>query len=476
MSGSAVPKREAPYDLVVIGGGSAGLVASDFAARLGARVALIEAHRIGGDCTWTGCVPSKALLRAARAAHEVRTAGRFGIVAPSAQVDMGRVVAHVRRAVQAVYTMETPDVLAERGIEVFIGHTEFADATAVRVGERTLHARRFLITTGAGAAVPPIPGLADVPFLTYENIFENERLPAHLLVIGAGPVGLELALAHQRLGAAVTVVAEELLPQEEREVRDFVQALLADEGIRLVRATVAAARRAAGAIALDTSAGEFRGDLLLVATGRTPNVEGLCLERAGISFDRSGIAVNRFLRTAARHIFAAGDVTGGPQFTHYAAWQAFQAARNALLPGRSAGTTALVPRVTFLDPEVAHVGLGEAEARARYEDDVCVHRRPMAAVDRAIADDETRGYLKIVARRNGRLLGATAIASHAGELIGELALALRHRLSLDDVAATIHAYPTRTTATQQLAADAAVDRFRAGLMGRAVLGLARLGR
>lgn len=476
MSRAGASKREAPYDLVVIGGGSAGLVAADFAARLGARVALIEAHRIGGDCTWTGCVPSKALLRAARAAHDVRTAEHFGVVAPLAQVDMPRVVAHVQRAVQAVYAMETPDILAGRGITVLIGHAEFTDATSLRVRERTLRARRFLVATGARAAVPPIPGLADVPFLTYENIFEHERLPARLLVIGAGPIGLELGFAYQRLGALVTVVAEELLPQEEPEVRDFVRAVLADEGLQLVRASVVSARRNGGGIVLDTSAGEVRGDLLLVATGRTPNVEGLCLERAGISFDRRGVAVDRFLRTSARHVLAAGDVTGGPQFTHYAAWQAFQAARNALLPGRSAGTTTLVPRVTFLDPEVAHVGMAEAEARVRFQNDVCVHRRPMAAVDRAIADGQTRGYLKIVARRNGRLLGATAVASHAGELIGELSLALRHGLTLDDVAATIHPYPTLSTATQQVAADAALDRFRSGLVGRAALRLARLGR
>jgi pyruvate/2-oxoglutarate dehydrogenase complex dihydrolipoamide dehydrogenase (E3) component len=465
-----------PYDLVVIGAGSGGLVAADFAARLGANVALVEGHRIGGDCTWTGCVPSKALLKAARVAHDVRAAGRYGIEAGPPTAHLGRVRDYVQSAIATVYAAESPDVLRQRGIDVVEGHAEFTSAQAISVGGRTLAGRRFLICAGARAAVPPITGLGDVPYLTYEQVFDNDRLPSHLLVLGAGPIGLELALAYRRLGADVTVLGQDVLPCEEPEVRAFVAELLVAEGIRLVLGSAQSARRDGAAIVVESTAGPQRGDLLLVATGRRPNSDRLALEKAGVAVSGAAVVVDRHLRTSQRHIFAAGDVTGGAQFTHYAAWQAFQATRNALLPGSAAGVTDLVPRVTFLDPEIAHVGLGEADARRIHGDHLRVHRKTMATVDRAVADGDTKGFLTIVTGKGDRLIGATAVAARAGELIAELALAMRHKLTLADVAGTIHPYPTWATGLQQLAADVSIERFLSSGAGRLALRLSGFGK
>lgn len=463
------------YDLVVIGAGSGGLVGATFAARLGARVALVERHRIGGDCTWTGCVPSKALLKAARVAHEVRRAADYGIVGEPARTDMAKVAAYVRQAIAAVYAAEDPAALARQGIVVVAGAAEFVDAHTVRAGAHTLTARRVLICTGARPAVPPLPGLSEGSFLTYEHFFENERLPRHLLVLGAGPIGLEMALAYRRLGAEVTVVGEQVLPREDPDVQAAVVESLQREGLHLQRSTVTAVRRAGGETTLVTPQGDVTGDLLLVATGRRPNVEGMALERAGVVSARRGIGVDRYLRTNVPHIYAAGDVAGGYQFTHFAGWQAFHAVRNALLPGRSTAVTDVVPWVTFLDPEVAHVGLTEADARARYGDRVQVLRQDMARTDRAVADGEAVGFVKVVAQAGGRILGASVVASRAGELIGEFALAMRHGLRLADLAGTIHAYPTWATGLQQVASDGATDQFLRSAGGRLALRWAGLG-
>ena len=343
---------------------------------------------------------------------------------------MARVAAHVKQAIEGAYAAERPSVLAQKGIDVVEGAPEFLDRHTVRVGDRALEARRFLICTGARPAIPAIPGLSDVPYVTYERWFENERLPEHLLVLGAGPMGLEMALAYRRLGADVSVVGEELLGREEPEVRSFVAEMLGREGVRFLQGVVREVGHDGARFTVAAGDGELEGDTLLVATGRKPNVEGLRLERAGVAHGASGVTVDRYLRTNVRHVYAAGDVVGGPQFTHLAGWQAFQAVRNALLPGRASGVPAVVPWVTFLDPEVARVGLAEAEARVRYGDGVRVHRWDMARSDRAIADDEAQGFIKVVARPDGRVLGASVVASRAGELIGEYALAIQHDLRL----------------------------------------------
>ncbi len=371
------------FDLVIIGAGSGGLTAAAFAAKIGARVALIEKDRIGGDCTWTGCVPSKALLKAARVAHEVRTSSRFGIAANPPVVDMTKVRAYVRQAIQQVYRFESPEELAKQGIDLIQGSGQFVDATNIRVGEQLIQAKTFLLTTGARPRIPPIAGLSEVPFVTYEKIFDNDRLPRSMIVVGAGPVGMEMAQAYQRLGAQVSLVADRLLPKDEPEVREVMQRVFEREGIRLVRGRARSARKDGDEIVVSTDGEEARGDLLLIACGRKPAVDGLDLENAGVIYSEEGVPVDDQLRTNVKNIYAAGDVTGGYQFTHFAGWQAFQAVRNALLPGSTSGLTDLVPWVTFTDPEVAHVGLTEDQARARFGESIQVRHWDISRTDRA---------------------------------------------------------------------------------------------
>lgn len=464
--------RSPEFDLIIIGGGSAGLTGARFGAKLGVRVALVEKHRIGGDCTWTGCVPSKALLKAAKLAHEARRASAYGIDVSSPTTDMRRVRQYIERAQATVYAEESPEVLEQSGIHVVHGAASFVDPNTLRVGERTLSARYIVVCTGARPATPPVPGLADVPYVTYETIFQNEVLPAHLVVLGAGPIGLELAQAYRRLGAEVTVIGEEFLPREEPEARRVVERVLVNEGIRCLQGRASSVRREGSRIAIGTTTGEVAGDMLLVATGRRPNVSGLDLERAGIAYSEKGIVVDEHLRTHAPSVYAAGDVIGGAQFTHLAGWQCFQAVRNALLPGAARGVAPVVPAVTFVDPEVAGVGLSEAAARERFPD-VEVFSWDMAHADRAVCDGEMEGFVKVVTRGGRRIVGATIVASRAGEMIGELALAIQHGLVLADLAATIHAYPTWSMAIQQLAAAAAVDDFVGGPAGRLAMKLSR---
>ena len=331
------------FDLVIIGAGSGGLTAAGFAAQLGAKVALVEKNRIGGDCTWTGCVPSKALLKAAKIAHEVRTASRFGISANPPIVEMAKVRAYVRQAIQQVYRFEGPEDLRKQGIEVIQGAGRFVDASTIVVDEQLVRSKSFLLATGARPRIPPIAGLNEVPFVTYEQLFDNDRLPRAMIVVGGGPIGMEMAQAYQRLGAQVTVVADRLLPKEEPEVREVMQRVFEREGVRFVWGRAKSARKEGDEIIVATDREEARGDLLLIASGRKPTVAGLDLEKAGVSYSEDGIPVDDRLRTNVKNIYAAGDVTGGYQFTHFAGWQAFQAARNALLPGSNSGLTDLVP-------------------------------------------------------------------------------------------------------------------------------------
>lgn len=461
------------FDIAIIGAGSAGLTGATFAAKLGVRVALIEKNRIGGDCTWTGCVPSKAIIKAARIAHEARRAAHFGVDVGKVQTDMKRVREYVRKTIARIYEMERPEILKQRGITAMHGAAEFIDAHTIRTENRTISASRVIVCTGARPVVPPIEGLGDVPFSTYETLFDNDRMPAHFMVIGAGPIGLEMALAYRRLGAEVTVIGREVLPKEEPEVRSFLENRFQREGIRCESGSVQAVYSRTDTIELETTEGTIHGDMLFVATGRRPNVEGLRLENAGVEYSDRGITVDAHLRTSSKTIYAAGDVTGGMQFTHLAGWQCFQAVRNALLPGNAAGFSTVVPAVTFVDPEIARVGMVEAEARKIHGEGIQVHRWDLSEADRAICDGEATGFIKIITRSDRRILGATIVASRAGEMIAEIALAMQSDLKLDDIAATIHAYPTWSTAVQLLAADAAVADFLAGTSGKFALEVGR---
>ena len=470
------------YDLAIIGAGSGGIVAATFAARAGARVALIEKHRVGGDCTWTGCVPSKALLKAAKVAHQARTAARFGLRAALEPVDLKAVMGHVRQSIRRVYQYESPEVLRGKGIDLIMGQARFADPQTLDVASRDgaemrLAAKNILICAGARAAIPDVAGLTDVPAINYETVFDIEVLPARLLVLGGGPIGVEMAQAFARLGSRVQLFQRQprLLPRDEPEASDVLADCLRQEGVTLhLGAAVTGVKKSAEDITLRTERGEYTGDALLVAAGRRPNVDTMALEQAGVPYTAGGIPVDDHLRTRVKHIYAAGDVIGGPQFTHYAGFQAFHAARNALFPGSSKGVVPSVPWATFTDPEVAHAGLTEAEARRTYGDDIGARLWPMEHVDRAVTEGDTAGFIKVVHRKDGTVVGATVVAERGGEVIHEWAMAIAHTWKISDLSGTIHVYPTYSIANQQLASEYAIEAFFGGTFGKILKGLSGL--
>lgn len=466
--------KEERYDFVILGAGSVGLIAAEFAAKLGVRVALIERDRIGGDCTWTGCVPSKALIKAAKVAQTVRTAGRFGIQTAEPITDMPAVRDHLRGAIDSIYAGTTPEALERKGIQVVLGSASFIDPHLIAVGERRLRAAKILIATGASPAVPAVAGLSAVRYSTYRDIFDRDALPSSLIVLGGGPIGVELAQAYQRLGTAVTVFAPHLLPREEPEVAEVLGTVLRREGVRIVPERLLSVEQSAGGITARSETACIEGEVLLVAAGRVPTVDGLRLDVAGIHIAKRGVQVDTRLRSSVPHIFAAGDVTGGEQYSHLAGWQGFQAARNALLPGSASGMPSALPRVTFTDPEVASVGATEAAARASNNGDVAVRTWPIAREDRAVCDGDLDGFLKIITTRSGTILGSTIVGHRAGDIISEVALAMQHRIGVSGVAGSVHAYPTYASGLQLLASEMAVDALLSGAKGKVVRSLARL--
>jgi pyruvate/2-oxoglutarate dehydrogenase complex dihydrolipoamide dehydrogenase (E3) component len=462
------------YEMVIIGAGAGGLIAAGFAVKLGARVALVEKDRIGGDCTWIGCVPSKALLKVAKIAHHVRTASQYGIMSQAPVTDMAKMHEYLDAAIQHIYKPTTPEALRQKGMDVHLGPARFADKESIIVGDQTLRSKYFLITTGARPYIPPISGLDSVPCLTYERIFDNKRLPRSMIVVGGGPIGAEISQAYQRLGCQVTVVADRLLPKEDPDVRQLLQEVFEREGVRFVWGRATSARKDGETIVVSTGGEEARGEILLIASGRRPNLEGLDLEKAGVQYSEKGITIDDRLRTTARNIYAAGDVVGGYQFSHFAGWQAFQAVRNALLPGSSSGFADVVPRITFTDPEVAHVGLTEEQARSQFGDGIAISRWDLSRVDRAVCDNDLNGFIKIIAKNDGSILACTIVAERAGETINEVSVAMKQGLKIDDIAGTIHAYPTYSTGLQLLLTEMSLERFLSGTSGkiiRAVSGL-----
>ena len=465
------------YDLAIIGAGSAGLTAAGFAAQLGVRVALLEKYRIGGDCTWTGCVPSKTLLKVAKVAHQMRFANRYGLTPSEATVDLKSVMSHVRNVVAQVYQHESPEGLRANGIDVFLGNVRFLDPHTLSVGETTLAAHHILIATGARPFIPRITGLDGVDYLTYENIWNLKHLPKHLLVVGAGPIGCEMAQAFSRLGAKVTLIeaGERMLPRDDPAASKVLAEVFTNEGMDLrFHVAVERAWQNADGIHLAAGAEEFVGDGLLVAVGRHPDVGSLALEQAGVAYSGHGIEVDDQLRTTQRHIYAAGDCTGSYQFTHYAGWQAAMAVRNALLPGAAKGVSDRVPWTTFTDPEVAHIGLTEDEARKKFGNVMTTCEWSMERVDRARAEGDTAGFLKLVHKKDGTLLGATIVCGRAGEMIHEWIVAMEKGLKVGDLAQVIHVYPTYSTVSMQAAADIRVAQLLGGTSGRIIRSLAHL--
>lgn len=453
------PEPAERYNLVVLGGGTAGLVTAAGAAGLGAKVALVEREMLGGDCLNVGCVPSKSLLRSARAAAQVRDAGRFGVRVPNGwQVDFAAVMDRMRRIRADLSPHDSAARFKGLGIDVFLGAGRFTAAGVVEVAGKALRYRRAVIATGARAHRPTTPGLAEAGFLTNESVFALTELPRRLAVIGAGPIGCELAQAFARFGSQVTVVGNrpQVLPREDREAADRVEKALLRDGITLALGCEVARVEMRGCVkVLHLTCGEGTKELavdeILVGAGRVPNVDGLNLEGIGVAFDpRTGVAVDDRLRTTNARVYAAGDVCSRYKFTHAADAMARVVIRNALFKGRAKATALTIPWCTYTDPEIAHVGLYEHEAAERgvaYR----VFTQELSRVDRAILDGEDEGFVKVLVHPSkDTILGATVVAAHAGDLISELTLAMVGRLGLGTIAETIHPYPTQGEAIKMV--------------------------
>jgi pyruvate/2-oxoglutarate dehydrogenase complex dihydrolipoamide dehydrogenase (E3) component len=453
-------------DICVIGGGSGGLSVAAAAAVLGVPVVLVERHKMGGDCLNTGCVPSKALLAAAKRAELMRGAGVFGISAPIIDVDFAKVHEHVQRVIAAIAPTDSAERFAGLGVRVIKGHAKFKDRKTVVVGEDyEIRARRFVIATGSTAALPPIPGIDGGPYLTNDTVFNLTERPDRLIIIGAGPIGLEMAQAFRRLGSEVTVLeAAAPLAKDEPECAAIVLDRLEREGV-VIRAgvNVTGVKHAIGsaAVTFDGGGGEetVEGRYLLIAAGRKPTTDGLNLEAAGVRYDRSGIFVNKKLKTANRRIYAIGDVAAKQlQFTHAANYHAGLVIRNALFRLPVKVNNGVIPWVTYTDPELAQTGMTEAQARARGKK-IRVLRWPYHDNDRAQAERETHGHIKVITDRKGKILGATIVGAQAGELIAMWTLAIAQGLNIRALTGIVLPYPTLS----EIGKRAAIDYFTPSL-------------
>jgi pyruvate/2-oxoglutarate dehydrogenase complex dihydrolipoamide dehydrogenase (E3) component len=445
------------FDIVVIGGGSGGLVVAAGGATLGAKVALVERHRLGGDCLWYGCVPSKTLIKSARIAYEMRHADRWALATGDPAPQIARVMERVRAVIGQIEPNDSPERFRGLGVDVIFGEGRFVSPGAFEVAGRTLTGKTFVIATGSRPQVPPVPGLDTVPYLTNETVFDlREQVPS-LVVLGGGPIGSELAQAFRRLGSEVSVIQRgpRILPREDPDLAKVVHEQMAAEGVRFhFDATLARVSGRAGDIAVTVKgkAGEqtLQATHLLLAAGRQLNTENLGLDAAGVAMDGGRIVVDDRLRTSQPHIYVAGDAAGGLQFTHLAEHHAGIVLRHAIFHLKWTKPSRVLPWCTYTDPELARVGLSETEAKQKGIDHR-VYRFPFEEIDRARAEGEIEGFAKIVTDPKGRLLGAAIVGPHAGELIAEYGLALTKGMAAKDISGVIHTYPTLASISRRVA-------------------------
>lgn len=450
------------YDLIVIGGGTAGLVAAAGGASLGARVALVERDRLGGDCLFRGCVPTKTLVKSARVVKIAREAERFGVRVDGYEVDFPAVMARMNRVIERASAHDDPQRFRDLGVDVSLGdEAHFAAPDEVVVGGKSLTGRSVIVATGSQPTAPPVDGLEGVGYLDNVKALQLERLPRSMVIIGSGPIGCEFAQIFARLGSEVSVISSSPLPlpKEDPEIGEVLLRCLEAEGVAFYGGYRAeSARREGGekvVVARDSGDGAevpLRAEEILVAAGRAPTADPLKLENAGITLEGKGLRVDERLKTTSPgNVYAAGDITGKYLFTHVAEYQGRHAVRNALFPVKSRADHATVPWTTFTDPEVARVGMTEAEARELYGRDVRVFRKPFVEVDRALADGETAGLVKLVTLPGGKILGGHIIGPDAGNLIHEVVLAMARGIPVGVLSQTIHVYPTLAQANQRAA-------------------------
>jgi pyruvate/2-oxoglutarate dehydrogenase complex dihydrolipoamide dehydrogenase (E3) component len=453
------PKPASTYNLVVIGAGTAGLVCAAGAAGLGAKVALIERHLMGGDCLNVGCVPSKAVIRAARAAAAVRNAGEFGVSIPDGmRIDFGQVMERMRRLRASIAPHDSVKRFSDMGIDVFIGDGRFVDTHSVEVAGERLSFKKAVIATGARAAAPPIDGLGTVSYLTNETLFSLTELPKRLAVIGAGPIGCEMAQAFARFGSEVLLVetAHGILPREDADASGIVLESMRKDGVKLLccgkSLKLSRVENDKIRLSLESHGKTYDEvvDRLMVAVGRAPNVENLGLDDAGVAFTKKGVQVNDRLQTTNTDIYAAGDICSPYQFTHAADFMARIVIRNALFFGRASTDALVIPWCTYTEPEIAHVGLYEKQAQEKGIE-IDTFTRELSDVDRSILEGNTSGLVRVhVHKGTGKIVGATIVASNAGDMISEINLAMTHKLGLKHIATTIHPYPTQAEAIRQI--------------------------
>ena len=433
------------FDIAVIGAGSAGLSVAAAAAQFGEKIVLFEKGEMGGDCLNYGCVPSKSLIAASKAAHAQRSSAHYGVAAVEPKVDFAKVMDYVQSVIAAIEPNDSQERFEKLGVVVVRAPAKFINANEVEADGKIYSARKFVIATGSRAGVPPIAGLKDVPYFTNENIFKNRVLPKHLIVIGGGPIGLELAQAHRRLGSQVTVLeAFQPLAKDDPELTSIVLDALKSDGID-IRAQVAIAeikKTKSGIEVVLKDGGVVSGSHLLVAAGRVPNIENLNLEAAGIEFTKRGVTVDQGLRSTNKKVYAAGDVAGGLQFTHVAGYHAGLIIRNAMFKFPVKNRTDIIPWVTYTDPELSHVGLTEADARKTLGDSVKVLRWNFAENDRAQAEGKTKGMIKVILGKKSRIIGASIVGPQAGELIAPWVLAVSQGLKISAFANVVLPYPT----------------------------------
>ena len=466
------------YDLIVIGGGSAGLVAAGGAGILGAKVALIEKAKLGGDCLWTGCVPSKTFIRSARLASDMRNAKKYGFEAAEPVFKDRRfasITDRVQEVIGVIEEHDAPEVFEEMGAEVIFGEPKFVgrdeiEVTLIGSGEkRVMKSKRFCISTGSSPFVPPIEGIEETGYITNEEVFHLTELPEKLVVLGGGAIGVELGQAFARYGSKVTIVEmlDRILVQEDEEVSGFMKSVLANEGINVLTGTKAVRfhknQNGRKVITLEQADGknEIEADEILVSVGRQANTNGLNLEKAGVDLDRGRIVVDDYLRTTNKKIYAAGDVNGKFQFTHMADYEAQIVLKNCFLfyPLTTKADYSVVPWATFTEPEVARVGMVEVEARQKYGDAVKIYKVPFDHNDRALAEGEPEGFAKIVLKGK-KILGVTIVGIHAGELLHEFVVAMKHGLSLAQLNEAIHVYPTLAKVTQALGTENTIEGLK----------------